>query len=239
MVGQCDFGRVEVSEGAAFNRREIGSPRFWRESRCTFTPRPKMLGLPGGVMIDTEAVGWLAASLTMLAFSQRKMLPLRAAAIGSNLSFIGYGVMAHLYPVMALHLVLFPCNAFRLAQLLQSSSPRRSDPGTTGDVARSRDERQITELRQEILQPLTAMMLYSQMLHERLGPGLERDAVEGLLACIRDIEEIVCLKTGECHSQGFGCKAQGNGEPHPLPAPSGEPRFETGEVTGVSLDTIR
>jgi CRP/FNR family transcriptional regulator, cyclic AMP receptor protein len=38
-------------------------------------------------------------------------------ALGSNVLFCLYGAAAHIYPVLILHAVLFPINAFRLIQL--------------------------------------------------------------------------------------------------------------------------
>jgi CRP-like cAMP-binding protein len=46
------------------------------------------------------------------------MLPLRSIALGSNLAFISYGALLHLYPVLMLHLVLLPLNAWRMAEIL-------------------------------------------------------------------------------------------------------------------------
>jgi hypothetical protein len=46
------------------------------------------------------------------------MLPLRSIALGSNLAFISYGALLHLYPVLVLHLVLLPLNAWRMADIL-------------------------------------------------------------------------------------------------------------------------
>lgn len=61
--------------------------------------------------------GWTAAALTMLTFVCRDMKRLRLLALGANAAFIGYGVMAALTPVLVLHLVLAPINAWRLVEL--------------------------------------------------------------------------------------------------------------------------
>lgn len=59
-----------------------------------------------------------AASLTVLAtFCMRTMIPLRIIAICSNVLFAGYGFFDHLYPVLFLHLLLFPVNLGRLIQI--------------------------------------------------------------------------------------------------------------------------
>jgi CRP/FNR family cyclic AMP-dependent transcriptional regulator len=67
-------------------------------------------------MMWIDSVGWLAAGLTLAAFLMRDMQALRIAGIGANLAFIAYGVAEQLYPVVALHALLLPCNALRLAE---------------------------------------------------------------------------------------------------------------------------
>jgi CRP-like cAMP-binding protein len=39
--------------------------------------------------------------------------------IAANITFISYGALGHVYPVLLLHLILLPLNAWRLRQLLQ------------------------------------------------------------------------------------------------------------------------
>jgi hypothetical protein len=82
-------------------------------------------------MTPEEMLGWLAAGLTLLTFSQRSMIPLRLAALGSNLSFIAYGSLCGLPPILALHLILLPCNLLRLGQLL-SDRRRQRRPAAFG-----------------------------------------------------------------------------------------------------------
>jgi CRP/FNR family transcriptional regulator, cyclic AMP receptor protein len=47
------------------------------------------------------------------------MLPLRIVAIASNVLFAAYGAIAHIYPVLVLHLILLPVNTARLVQILR------------------------------------------------------------------------------------------------------------------------
>jgi CRP/FNR family transcriptional regulator, cyclic AMP receptor protein len=71
-----------------------------------------------------NGIGYLASVLVLVTFCMGTMLNLRAVAICSNLAFIGYGLGAQLYPVLALHLVLLPLNAtllFRMARLLRKA----------------------------------------------------------------------------------------------------------------------
>jgi hypothetical protein len=66
-----------------------------------------------------ETLGYLGALMTLTTFSMKTMLHLRIAGIASNLAFIAYGVLGAVYPVLMLHLVLLPLNAWRLWQLLR------------------------------------------------------------------------------------------------------------------------
>jgi CRP/FNR family transcriptional regulator, cyclic AMP receptor protein len=70
-------------------------------------------------MIWIEVLGWIAAILTLLAYSMRTMLPLRVIAIAANLFFIAYGALAQVYPNLVLHLLLLPFNIYRLAEILR------------------------------------------------------------------------------------------------------------------------
>ena len=67
-----------------------------------------------------DALGFVAAALVLLAFYQRRMIPLRAVALGSNVAFIAYGLALGLTPVWLLHAVLLPVNASRLTEALWS-----------------------------------------------------------------------------------------------------------------------
>ncbi|HEX3864930.1 MAG TPA: hypothetical protein VHY35_24855 [Stellaceae bacterium] len=43
---------------------------------------------------------------------------LRALAIASNVSFIAYAWLAHLWPILVLHAIMLPLNAARLRETL-------------------------------------------------------------------------------------------------------------------------
>jgi hypothetical protein len=55
-----------------------------------------------------DVVGFAAAVMTLPAFAQRSMLPMRVSAILANGFFIAYGWLGPLYPVLCLRLVLLP-----------------------------------------------------------------------------------------------------------------------------------
>ncbi len=59
-----------------------------------------------------------AASCTVLAtFLMRTMVPLRLVAILSNILFLLFGYIEHIYPVFFLHMALLPINTWRLVAL--------------------------------------------------------------------------------------------------------------------------
>jgi hypothetical protein len=73
-------------------------------------------------MID--AIGFAAASLVLATFCMRTMGALRWVALASNLVFIAYGYLGNLAPVLLLHALLLPVNAYRLTQLCGASDAR-------------------------------------------------------------------------------------------------------------------
>jgi len=69
-------------------------------------------------MTAVDGLGFLAAGLVLLTFCMKRLVPLRAIAITSNLAFILYGYRAGIQPILMLHLVLLPVNLIRLLQAL-------------------------------------------------------------------------------------------------------------------------
>jgi CRP/FNR family transcriptional regulator, cyclic AMP receptor protein len=67
-----------------------------------------------------DPLGYLASLLVLATFSVRGMVALRALAIVSNLAFIGYAALTHIYPVLLLHALLLPVNLSRLSQALRA-----------------------------------------------------------------------------------------------------------------------
>lgn len=68
-------------------------------------------------MTFTLALGWLAAGLTLISFFQKRMIPLRLAAIAANVTFIVYAMLIGAWHVMALHATLLPFNILRLVEM--------------------------------------------------------------------------------------------------------------------------
>jgi len=86
-----------------------------------------------------DIVGWVAALFTLAAYSMRTMVPLRIAALGSNLSFIVFGALDATLPILVLHLVLLPFNGYRLWELLRGVRTVRAARGKEPDFSWLRD----------------------------------------------------------------------------------------------------
>jgi CRP/FNR family transcriptional regulator, cyclic AMP receptor protein len=70
-------------------------------------------------MSVAEVSGYVAATLVFMTFYMKTMVPLRVIGICSNCSFIMYGYLDGLYPVLILHAILLPLNSLRLREMLQ------------------------------------------------------------------------------------------------------------------------
>lgn len=66
----------------------------------------------------TDLVGYVASASVLATFCMSTMVPLRTVAIVSNILFATFGVLAHVYPVLALHIILLPVNGIRLLQAI-------------------------------------------------------------------------------------------------------------------------
>jgi hypothetical protein len=80
-----------------------------------------------------EATGYLASALVLATFCMKTMIPLRCAAISSNIAFIVYGFYDGLYPVLVLHAILLPLNAWRAIQMLRLI--KRVEAASKGDLS--------------------------------------------------------------------------------------------------------
>lgn len=72
---------------------------------------------------NRDALGYAASSLVLATFCMTSMWRLRITAIISNLAFMAYGWMDDVRPVLLLHCILLPVNAFRLVQLALADRP--------------------------------------------------------------------------------------------------------------------
>ncbi len=66
-----------------------------------------------------ELVGYTASCFVAASFYMKTIIPLRILAILSNIFFASYGFLAGAYPVLILHVFLFPLNIIRLRQMKQ------------------------------------------------------------------------------------------------------------------------
>jgi CRP/FNR family cyclic AMP-dependent transcriptional regulator len=73
-------------------------------------------------MTAVDGLGYLAAALVLATFCAKRMVPLRALAIASNIAFVTYGFFAGLWPILLLHAVMLPMNAMRLREALGSQN---------------------------------------------------------------------------------------------------------------------
>jgi CRP/FNR family cyclic AMP-dependent transcriptional regulator len=73
-----------------------------------------------------EAIGWLAALLTLATYSMKTMVPLRLTAVGSSLCFIAFGWFSEIPQMYVLHLLLLPFNLFRLAEIFANTRRLRA-----------------------------------------------------------------------------------------------------------------
>ncbi len=80
-----------------------------------------------------DAAGYLASALVLATFCMKTMIPLRIAAIGSNIAFILYGFYDSVHPVLMLHAILLPLNAWRAIQLLRLI--KRVEAASKGDLS--------------------------------------------------------------------------------------------------------
>jgi CRP/FNR family cyclic AMP-dependent transcriptional regulator len=77
----------------------------------------------------TDLLGYTASAAVLATFCMNTMIPLRVLALASNVLFIAYGYADHLFPVLLLHTLLFPVNAFRLIQFYRLVQQMREIPG--------------------------------------------------------------------------------------------------------------
>jgi CRP/FNR family transcriptional regulator, cyclic AMP receptor protein len=77
-------------------------------------------------MTLAEGLGYVASLLVFLTFCMRTMIPLRIAAIGSNVAFIAYAGLGGLYPILILHALLLPMNIWRTVEMLRLAGRIRS-----------------------------------------------------------------------------------------------------------------
>lgn len=84
-------------------------------------------------MLWINLAGYAASSMVLATFCMKTMRPLRILALTSNVLFATYAFFGGLYPVLILHLVLFPINLARLVQLQRLT--RRVAAAASGELS--------------------------------------------------------------------------------------------------------
>jgi hypothetical protein len=64
-----------------------------------------------------DCLGFAASIAVLASFCMTTILSLRIFALASNVLFIVYGLVGHIYPVLFLHVVLLPINLVKLRRL--------------------------------------------------------------------------------------------------------------------------
>ncbi len=66
-----------------------------------------------------DLIGYLGGGATLWGMFRKTIIPLRLGAIGGNVGFLIFGLLAPSYPTLALHALLLPLNAFRTWQMIR------------------------------------------------------------------------------------------------------------------------
>ena len=67
----------------------------------------------------SDMIGYAGTGFTIMAYSMRRMLPLRVVAVLSSVALLVYGVLVASGPLIFMELVLLPINSYRLFELLR------------------------------------------------------------------------------------------------------------------------
>jgi hypothetical protein len=81
-------------------------------------------------------MGLLTAALVFSTFYMQTMVRLRFAAIGSNIAFLAYGCIFHLWPSIILHGTLLPLNLWRLLQMRRTLRDIQNARGEKFDIGK-------------------------------------------------------------------------------------------------------
>jgi CRP/FNR family cyclic AMP-dependent transcriptional regulator len=84
--------------------------------------------LIGVQALVTDLLGYAASVAVLATFLMRTMVPLRLVAILSNVLFLLFGYVQHIYPIFFLHLALLPINAWRLVVIRNRMAIFRPSP---------------------------------------------------------------------------------------------------------------
>lgn len=66
-----------------------------------------------------DLVGYLGGGVTLWSMHRKTIIPLRLGAVGGNVGFMLFGLLASSYPTLVLHALLLPLNSYRAWQMLR------------------------------------------------------------------------------------------------------------------------
>ncbi len=66
-----------------------------------------------------DLIGYFGGGVTLWGMYSRTMIPLRWGAVGGNVGFLVFGLLAESYPTLILHAILLPLNVFRAWQMIK------------------------------------------------------------------------------------------------------------------------
>lgn len=73
-----------------------------------------------------DLLGFAAAAAVLAGFCKNSIRHLRMIALASNVLFVVYGLLAHIYPVVILHIILLPINLQKLHRIKSEIYPAES-----------------------------------------------------------------------------------------------------------------
>ncbi len=96
--------------------------------------KPILLHLPAYRVRLGDALGFIASFAVLMTFLMQTMFSLRMTAVLSNVLFVAYGYVGHIYPVLLLHLTLLPIN---LTRIVSTMNVPQAAAHSTASVRRS------------------------------------------------------------------------------------------------------
>jgi hypothetical protein len=89
-------------------------------------------------MAWVDVLGFCASLTVLASFCMTTIVPLRLCALASNLLFCSYGLLAHIYPVMFLHMLLLPINLVKLWRLHFTCAETAEAKGNSAELVGER-----------------------------------------------------------------------------------------------------
>jgi hypothetical protein len=86
-----------------------------------------------------DLLGFSASLAVLAGFCMTRVSSLRMFSVASNVLFVTYGLLAHIYPVFLLHIILLPINLVKLYGATRSAVETRiaaiASASRTGETA--------------------------------------------------------------------------------------------------------